>query len=267
MNIFFQEFKLKIKSVIIWSIAVAVVILIYQGAFSSLDADANLMQEMLAQFPDELLMAFGMDNIDLEPVLGFYGVAFTFAQICLAIQASNYGISMVSIEERELTADFLLAKPISRNKILTSKLLAAFLAMTITNASVWISSFAIIELVRGGQDYNSKALVLVLSSIVVFQLVFLTVGLLISLLAKRVRAVTPYSMALSFGMYVLTAFGGMLGDASLEIISPFTHFDPNYMIANVEYDYPLAAISVGAILVSIVASYVLYNRRNIASAV
>jgi ABC-2 type transport system permease protein len=108
---------------------------------------------------------------------------------------------------------------------------------------------------------------MILASIVLFQLFFLTVGVLISLLVKRLRSVTPFSMALAFGMYVLSAFGGMLGDESLEIISPFKHFDPNYIIANGEYDLPLAAISVSAILISVVGSYVLYSRRNIASAV
>jgi len=267
MNIYLHELKSKLKSMLIWSAAIAAVIFIYQGAFSSLSADTAMMQDMLDQFPKELMMAFGMDTIDLSTVLGFYGVAFLFAQLCFAIQASNYGFSLVSIEERELTADFLLAKPISRTKILTSKLLAAFTVLTVTNLVTWVSSFIIIEIVRNGREYDTNALILVLSSVVIFQLFFLSVGMVISLLVRRLRSVTPYSMALSFGMYVLSAFGGMLGDDSLEIISPFKHFDPNYMINNLSYDTPLVMISVVVILISIPVSYILYNRRNIASAV
>jgi ABC-2 type transport system permease protein len=74
-------------------------------------------------------------------------------------------------------------------------------------------------------------------------------------------------MALAFGMYVLNAFGGMLGDENLELISPFKHFDPNYILKHASYDMPLVMISVVAILVSIVGSYALYARRNIPSAV
>jgi ABC-2 type transport system permease protein len=267
MNIYKHELKLKLKSVVIWSVSVAMVILVYLGAFSSIAAETEVMEEMLSSFPQELLIAFGMDAIDFSSVLGFFGVAFLFAQVCMAIQAANYGFSLVSIEERELTADFLLAKPITRSQILTSKLLAALTGLTITNAAAWVSSFAVIEMVREGREYDTTALVMILASIVLFQLFFLTVGVLISLLVKRLRSVTPFSMALAFGMYVLSAFGGMLGDESLEIISPFKHFDPNYIIANGEYDLPLAAISVSAILISVVGSYVLYSRRNIASAV
>jgi ABC-2 type transport system permease protein len=211
-------------------------------------------------------MAFGMDNLDLSSPLGFFGVAFLIAQVCLAIQASNYGFSLVSIEERELTADFLLAKPVGRAQILTSKLLAAITNLTITNAAVWISSIVFVSLYSEGEPYNSKALVLLLSSVIVFQLFFLTVGMAISLLVKRVRNVTPFSMALTFGMYALSAFSGMLGEETLDLITPFKHFDPNYILKNAAYDLPLVMISVTAIAISVAGSYVLYNRRNIPSA-
>ena len=116
---------MNLKSVITWSVAIAVLIFVFVSLFSSFAADAELLNEMLANFPEELLIAFGMTGLDLSTVLGFFSFAFLFAQICLAIQAANYGFSLVSIEERELTADFLLAKPVGRTQILTSKLLAA----------------------------------------------------------------------------------------------------------------------------------------------
>jgi ABC-2 type transport system permease protein len=127
---------------------------------------------------------------------------------------------------------------------------------------IWVGSFLFINLFRNGKEYEVKPLLLLLLSIVLFQLFFLTVGMLISLLVKRVRNVTPYSMALAFGMYVLNAFGNMVGKESLEIISPFKHFEPNYIIKNAAYNLPLVLISVSVIIVSIVASYMLYSKRN-----
>lgn len=267
MNIFKHEFRMHLKSAAIWSAAVVLIVLVYLSAFTVIAAETERMNEMMASFPEELLVAFGADNLDWSSVLGFYSVVFMFCQVCLAIQAANYGFSLVSIEERELTADFLLAKPVKRSKILSSKLLAALTCLTITNLMVWISSFVVIEMVREGRDYDRMALVMVLLSIVVFQLFFLSVGMLISLLVKRVRTVTPFSMALAFGMYVLNAFGGMLGDVTLEIVSPFKHFDPNFILANKAYDLPLVTISVVTILIAIGGSYVLYSRRNIPSVV
>lgn len=267
MNIYIQELKMNVRSVIIWSLSLFLIIFIFMSMFTIFAEDAELINEMMSKFPKELLMAFGMTNIDMSTVLGFYALIFTFCQICIAIQAANYGFSLVSVEERDLTADFLLAKPVGRTRILTSKLLSAITGLTITNLVVWASSFIFINIYRDGKAYETKPLLLLLLSIVIFQFVFLTVGMLISLLVKRVRNVTSYSMALVFGMYILSAFGGMLGEDKLEVITPFKHFEPNYIISNAAYDLPLVLISLSFILISVVGSYLLYARRNIPSVV
>ena len=267
MNIYKHEFKMSNKSVIIWSLAVAFLIILFLSVFPAFAADADLLNEALANMPEELLMAFGMSGIDMASVLGFYGLAFGFVQVCLAIQAANYGFSILSVEERDLTADFLLAKPVGRSKILTSKLLAALTGLAITNIVVWISTLAAFSAFSGGRAYEIEPLLLLLLSIAVFQLFFLTVGMLISLLVKRVRSVIPFSMALAFGMYVLNAFGGMLGDVKLELVTPFKHFDPHYILSNTAYDLPLVLITVVVIVFSVVGSYVLYARKDMRSAV
>ena len=264
-NIYKHEFNMNLRSVIIWSIAVAVLLFVYISLFSSIAVDAELMNEMLSEFPEELLLAFGMENLDLASVLGYFSFLFLFVQICLAIQASYYGFSLVSIEERELTADFLLAKPVGRTHILTSKLLAALSGLLITNLVVWISSFVIINLFRDGRPYDAGVLVLLLLTVTFLQLFFLSVGLLISLLVRRIRSVTPYSMGLVFGLYVLSAFGGMIGDDKLSIITPFRHFESNYIVTNGSYDLPLVLLSVAVITLSLVGSFWLYKRRNIHS--
>lgn len=266
MNIYKHEFKAKVNSVIIWSFSLAMLILVYMSLFSAFAVDAELLNEAMSNMPEELLMAFGMNGVDMSTVLGFFGLVFTFCQICIAIQAANYGFGLVSVEETDMTADFLLAKPVSRPYILTHKLLAAITALTITNIVIWISSFAFIAMFSGDKSYDTTPLLLLLMSIAVFQLVFLTVGVVISLLVKRVRNVTTYTMALVFGMYILNAFGGMLGKDTIEIITPFKHFEPNYIITHAAYNLPLVLLSLAFILISVVGSYRLYSTRNIQTA-
>jgi len=266
-NIFWQEFKMHLRSAITWSVSVAALIFVFTSIFSSFAQDAALLNEMMANFPEALLTAFGLNGVNLTTILGYFGFLFLFAQICLAIQAANYGFGLVSIEEREWTADFLLVKPVGRPQILTSKLLAALSGLTITNAVVWISSLVFINMFKGDSTYETKPLLLLLLSVVVFQLFFLAVGLVISLLVKRVRSVTPYAMGLGFGMYVLSVFGDMLGESVLEKVTPFKHFNPNYIVQHGAWDTPLVLISVAVIVISLVASYVLYTKRNIPAVV
>ena len=267
VNIYRHEFRMHLRSVVIWSVAVAVLILVYVSLFSSFADQADLMNEMMANFPEQLRIAFGLNGVDLSTVLGYFGFVFLFAQICLAIQAANYGFSLVSVEESEWTADFLLAKPVARTRVLTTKLLAALSGLTITNIVVWLSSFGFINLFRGDRTYETKPLLLLLVSIVAFQLFFLSAGLVISLLVKRIRSVTSYSMALGFGMYLLSVFGDMLGKSVLEDMTPFKHFEPNYIIQHGAYDLPLVLISALVIVVALAGSYVLYTRRDIPAVV
>lgn len=263
VNIYKHEFHTRLKSVFIWSVSLTILVTFFFAMFPIFADQAALMNEFLARYPQELRAAFGMDKMDLSTVLGFYSFVFLFAQLCLAIQAGNYGFGLVSIEESELTADFLLSKPVSRTQVLTSKLLAALTSLTITNLVVWVGSFVAITLFRGEHEYDLATLLLLLLSIVIFQLFFLSVGLVISLLVKRVRSVTPYALGLGFGAYVLSAFSGVFGEVTLELITPFKHIEPAYIVQNGAYNTPLMLLNVAVTLVSLAVSYWLYIRRDI----
>jgi ABC-2 type transport system permease protein len=262
-NIYKHEFQARLKSVVIWSLSLVILIVFYFSIFPAFSEQADLLNEMLANFPPQLLAAFGMGNVDMADLMGYLSFIFIFVQLCLAIQASNYGFGLVSVEESELTADFLLSKPVSRGQVITSKLLAALTALAITDLVVWVSAFASIQLFSQGREYNSTTLFLLLLSLVVFQLVFLGIGLLISLLVKRVRSVTPYGLGLAFGAYILSAFSGIFGEVKLELLTPFKHLDPAYIVKNAAYNTPLVIVDLVVILVAIVASYWLYIRRDI----
>ena len=147
-NIFRYEFGSRLKSVLIWSLGLVFLIVFFFSIYTGFADQAELLNQLMAKFPPELLTAFGLDKMNMATVLGLYGLIFMFAQLCLAIQASNYGFGLVSVEEGELTADFLLSKPVSRAQVLTSKLLAALASLTLTNLVVWLSLIHISEPTR-----------------------------------------------------------------------------------------------------------------------
>lgn len=267
MNIYKHELKTKLKSIVIWSLSIYSLIVVYMSLFQSFAEQSALMSQLMSGFPKELLIAFGIVDLDWSSILGFFGLVFVFIQICLAIQAANYGISLVSLEETEWTADFLMSKPVGRKKIMTSKLLAAATALGLTEIFVWIASILYLIIFRGEQLIPLVPMLLLLFSMPVFQFFFLAVGMMISLMVKRVRSVTPFSMGLVFGLYILNAFGDMIGEEGMEILSPFQQFAPGDIIKNSTWNMPLVMISLLITFLALAASYWLYARRNIASAV
>jgi ABC-2 type transport system permease protein len=262
-TIYRHEFRARLKSVLIWSLSLAALILFFFSIFPAFADEAALINEMWAKFPPELRAAFSMDQLNMATVLGFCGFIWIFVELCMAIQAGNYGFGLVSVEESELTADFLMSKPVSRSQIMTSKLLAALSSLAITTLTAWVCTLIAVTIFSGGREYDMGTLWLLLLSLPIFQVFFLGVGLGVSLLVRRVRNVTPYSLGLGFGMYVLSAFSGILGDVKLEYITPFKHLDPAYIIQHAALNTPLVLLNVGVTLVAVAVSYWRYVRRDI----
>lgn len=261
--IFSHEFKIRIKSILIWGVSVSALVFVFFSFFSVFAEQAEMLNEMLSKMPKELLIAFGMDSMNYHTVLGYISFYFLFIQLCLAIQAGNFGFGLVSVEENEMTADFLLTRPVSRTNILTSKLLAAVVSMLITDVLFWISTISAVTIFAKDYEYDANTLLVILMSVVIFQLFFFSVGLMISLLVKRVRNVTPYSLGLAFGTYVLSAFSGVFGDVKLEYITPFKHLEVAYIVEHGSFNTPLVLINIGITIVCLVVSFWLYNHRDI----
>ena len=265
-NIIRQEFKMHRRSIISWSLALFGIIVVFMAFFQVFAEEAVLMSKLMDNFPKELRTAFGINETDLSTILGYFSFIFLFIQLCLAVQASNYGVGLVSIEENELTADFLLTKPVSRLTILLSKFLAACASLMLTNLVVWVVSFFSIEFNQANQPYEPTTLLLLLLSLVIFEFFFLALGMTISLLVKRVRSVIPFSLALAFGAYVLNAFGSIFGDVKLELITPFKHLDPGYIIQNGNFNTPLTIANIAISIFCVAISIWLYLHRDITSA-
>ncbi len=262
-TIYKHEFLTRLKSVLIWSISMVLLLLIFFSIFPSFSSQAALLNEMLAKFPPQLLEAFGMTHIDLASILGYFAFLFTFIQLCLAIQAANYGVGLVSVEETELTADFLMTKPVSRLQVMNSKLLAAISSLLVTDLIVWASTLICIYAFKGSNTFDMGRLVLILVSLLILQLFFLSVGLVISLLVRRVRSVTPYGLGLAFAAYIINGFSGIFGDVKLEYITPFKHLDPSYIAQNGAFNTPLVLLNLAVSLIALVIAYWLYLRRDI----
>jgi ABC-2 type transport system permease protein len=263
VTIFRHEFLSRLRSVIVWSVSIFALVFLFFSIFPGFAKDAALISQLWEKFPPQLRAAFGIDKINFTTVLGYYAFLLIFAEICLSIQAGNYGFGLVSVEENELTADFLLTKPVSRLQVLNSKLLAALSAMGLTTLATWAVSLLSIAVWNDGHEYDPQVLWLVMLSLPLFQVFFLGVGLAVSLLVKRVRSVTPFSLGLGFGGYVLSAFSGMLGDVKLEYITPFKHWDPSYIVNNAAWNTPLVLLNVGVTVAAVAVAYVLYIRRDI----
>ncbi|MDH8678450.1 ABC transporter permease subunit [Fusibacter bizertensis] len=266
LNIFKYEFKMYQKSILVWSITFITVTILLMAFYPSFGSDVAMVDKLLENYPKELLQAFGMGGeLSLATVLGYYAFVFAFLQLFIAIQAANYGFSIISVEERELTADYLMSKPVSRAEILLAKFGATFITLCISNGVIWISTLAALKLFNDGKAYNLSNILLLLSTIIIFQLFFLSIGMLVSVLMRKIRSVLSFSLALAFGTYILNSIRAIVGGKLLGYFSPFYHFNPATILAKGSINIALLTLSSFVIIASLTATYLLYVRRDIYS--
>lgn len=266
MNIYKFELSMLKKSILIWSLAVPLGLAFYMLFYPTIATDTGALDDLMNSFPEEFLAAFGMNaELPVSSLLGYFSLTVSMIYIPIAIQASNYGFHMLSVEEREFTADFLLTKPVKRSKIFLSKVFAALTALIITNLFMWIITISTLYLVKGNNPLEIDKVLVVLSSFGFIQLFFFSLSLLISVSIKKVSSVLSFSMGLSFGLYILSALGSVLSFNIFKLLSPYAHFDPNYILINTNHQWNLVLITIAVIIISIPVSYILYAKRNISS--
>jgi ABC-2 type transport system permease protein len=186
---------------------------------------------------------------------------FTFVVLCGAIQAMNIGTAIVSKEIRDKTADFLMTKPVSRDKILTSKLLAALSSLAITN--IIYLGLTIPVAVTISHDVNMKIFLMMSSTLFFVQVMFMTMGIIVSIMAGKIKSVISISLSTVFGFYIIGTLGSVIGDEAVRYISPFRYFDLAYIIKNAAYETSFVIVGIIFIIVAISASYLLYVKKDV----
>ena len=138
MTLIRHELKQSWKSLVIWTAAIGAFIvtclLIWPEMKSQMAGISSLFASMGA-----FTAAFGMDTLDFGSLNGFYGIECgNILGIGGALFAALAGVNALAKEEKDGTAELLLTHPLSRAEIVTGKLAAVLLGITVLNAAVYL---------------------------------------------------------------------------------------------------------------------------------
>lgn len=265
MTIFNFEVKKNIGSTLLWMIGIFMFMIIMMAFYPMIAEEQELMDMILAYYPPELLRAFGLANVQsLATIKGYLPLIFVFLQLILAIHASVSGFGALTLEESDRTADFLLTKPVSRTQIYGSKVGAALFGLGVVSMASILAVIATIMIFAPDETTNQSVMNWLYVSIPLFQGVFFSVGLIISMLLKRVRSVLGLAMGLSFFTYGSYAIKETIDSDWIGNITPFHYFDAATIVQQGALNTFYVALSLLIIVVSVLCSYWLYKKRNIA---
>lgn len=262
MNIFLHELREYRKSTIIWTCSLMAIIVLLLSIYPAFSKEAEAFKKVMEGFPEPVKKALGLSVNSISSILGFYAYCFIYITLCGAIQAMNLGTAIISKEIRERTADFLLTKPVTRIKIMTAKLLAAFTSLVITNIGYVAIASIMVSIVKT-EEYSYKVFFLLSLTLFFIQLMFLALGVIISVMASKIKSVISISLGTVFGFFIIGMFSSTVGDSAMRYITPFKYFDTNYIMENSSYEVSFIIIEVVFIIVAIVSSYFVYCKKDV----
>jgi ABC-2 type transport system permease protein len=263
MNIYFHELRSYRKNTVIWVLAVGAATVLFMSMFSIFREGSADLVNLFKGFPDAVLKAFGMPDIQkLFSLPGFYSFILGFLVLCGAIQAMNLGISSLGRETSGKTADFLLTKPVTRARVVAVKLLAVFTYLVVSSiAFLLVATASAYAVSPDGFDYGTFLLMSL--SFLYVQLIFAALGFLVSVIVPKIKSVLPVSLSTVFGFYIIGSVAAALNDVRIYYLTPFKYFDPVDIVQHSAYQLKYVIISVVVIVVAVAAGYLVYKKKDI----
>ena len=268
MNILRQEWRMGSKSLIIWIASLISTMVLFMLFYAPLAQDLSNFLELIKGFPKEFADAFGISNLNYGGIISFYSFIMTYVLLAGSVQAMNLGVSVLSAEFRDKTADFLYAKPVTRTRIITWKLLTTVLQLLLTNLCFGLASWFVLRLVNQASNHETIdfGLFTLLSGALFFlQVFFASIGLLVSVALKRIRTVLPISLGVVFFFYILYLLNETLQNVHLAYLSPFSYFKMGDILVNQAYQANYMVSFSILILVCVAATFVVYTRKDLPS--
>ena len=262
MNIFIRELKANLKSLVIWSVIIALLIMIGVAKFSAFAGDPKMLA-MLDSMPSALLDALNMRAFNLTTLSGFYGIMFIYFGLMGAIEAAMWGSDIISKEERDKTVEFSLVLPVSRSRVITAKALAALVNCFAFVLITWAVSLV------GVRSYNPDQafydfLALEMQAMLAIELIFLAIGLLLGCAMKQYKLSGSTAVAIILVTYFMSIIAVMQENLDfLKYFTPFKYFDAGELFLNGKMDGMYLLFTAAIIVVCVAVAYWVYNKRDL----
>jgi ABC-2 type transport system permease protein len=260
MNMYLYELKAYRKNTLMWTLALIGLALLFMSMFPPIAKEIDEFKKALEGFPEGVRKALGLQVETIGSVNGYYSYTFMYIALCGAIQAMTLGLSITSKEIREKTADFLFTKPVTRSKVLVSKLLAALTSIIFTNI-VYLAAAVIIANAVANENFSLTAFLLISLSLLVISLIMFALGTVLAVLFPKIRSVVSVSLGVVFGFFVMGMVAGL--EETGRYFSPFKYIDYAYVMKEEAYEWSFLVVGTAIIIVCLIVSFLVYKKKDI----
>ena len=264
MVIFWRELRRNWKSFLIWALLLIGLNGLTMAFYPTVAKESEQFTKILEQMPGGLRAAFNLDQLNIGDILGYFGTrAYMLVTLFGSIYVMLLAAGIIAKEEGERTIEFLLAKPVTRNTVVTAKALCVLVYVVLFNLVFALTNLIFFEIVKQGA-YDHGTLLLLSVGPLLLHLTFAAAGLLLSASVTKGRGVLPLALGIILGTYFANILASLTASlAFLKYFSPFRYIDAADLITNGK----IAGIYLGIIAITIPVlvgmTYLVYNRKEI----
>lgn len=262
MNIFVRELKANLKSLLVWSAIIALLIVMAVSKFSAFASDPATLK-ILDDLPKAVLDVFQMNTFNMTTIVGLYGIMYVYFALMAGLFAVMLGSDIISKEERDKTVEFSLTLPVARHQVITGKLLAAVVHCIAFELAIGVFSLIFTATYSpDGAFYRFLALILV--ALFVTQMVFLAIGILLGAALKQYKQASSIAVAVLMITYIFSILMDLEKNLNfLRYFTPFKYFNLLTLLNESKFEPFYLVLSLLIVAASLGAAYWAYARRDL----
>lgn len=255
-----HELKQGKLSFCIWTGSIGFLLMVCVFLFPEMKGQMEDVGDMFASM-GSFTAAFGMDRLQFGDLLGFYAMECgNVLGLGGAFFATLFAVGILSKEEKDRTAEFLLTHPVSRKRIITDKLIAVFLQITAMNVIIYVLSIGSIAVI--GEEIPWKELNLLHVAYYLMQIELAGICAGISAFMRKGNA--GLGMGIAVIMYFLNLIANIAERAEfLKYITPFGYCEGADIVTDGSLDGTRIAIGMVFAVIGVAAAYVKYSKKDI----
>ena len=245
---------------LIWTGSIGFLLAVCVFLFPEMKGEMDEVSEMFASM-GSFTAAFGMDRLNFGTLVGYYAIECgNILGLGGAFYAALCAVGILSKEEKDRPAEFLLTHPVSRVRIITEKLLAVLLQIAAMNLILYALSLGSMAAV--GEEIPWKELNLL--HLAYFLLQAELAGLCFGISAFLRKGSAGVGLGIAAMMYFLNLIANIAEAAEfLKYITPFGYCDGADIVSNGRLDGTMVAIGAVIGMGGIIAAYLKYARKDI----
>lgn len=219
--------------------------------------------DVFNSMPYSIKALLGFGSLDVTAMSGYFALLFLYMELAAAIHAALLGSGIIAKEERDKTTEFLMVKPVSRSRILTAKLLAAFANVLLLNLVTLVCSLALVCAYNKGKDISGEVTLFLVSMLLV-QLIFLSLGAALSAGLRNPKLSGSAATGILLGSFAVSKITDLTDRLNaLNLLSPFKYFSYAALAKGKGLDAAAAVFSCALAAAFTAAVYVFYRRRDL----